>query len=156
MNSEKVMTIPAEISKSRANSKIKFIIGGLVIVLAVAYLIYTGIQSSAAYFLTIDELYARGETLTGRQIRVSGEVDPATIDYDHTTLTLKFDIMSETGEHLPVIFNGPKPDQMREGAQAIVEGKFDGNTFHADTLLLKCPSRYDADVIEEVQVDSYK
>jgi len=156
MNSEKVMTIPTEVSKSRANSKIKFIIGGLAIVLAVAYLIYTGIQSSAAYFLTIDELYARGDTLAGRQIRVSGEVDPATIDYDHTNLILRFEIMSETGEHLPVVFNGPKPDQMREGAQAIVEGKFDGNVFHADTLLLKCPSRYDADVIEEVQVDSYK
>ncbi len=153
MQHEKVMGIPSELVQQRSRGKTKFIIGGLVIVLAVVYLIYTGVQSSAAYFLTVDELYAQQSVMTGKQVRVSGMVDAATIDYNNKDLTLKFDVIGENGTNLPVVFIGPKPDQMREGAQAIVEGTFDGNIFTAKTLLLKCPSRYD-DTIEEVTVNS--
>lgn len=153
MQSDKVMGIPNENIQAKANKKTKFIAGGIVIVLAVVYLIYTGIQSSAAYYFTVDELYQRTDMI-GRQVRVSGFVDATTIDYDHKDLILKFDVMGENSQNLPVIFHGPQPDQMREGAEAIVEGTFDGSVFNAKTLLLKCPSRYD-DTIEEVKVNGY-
>jgi len=156
MHNEDVLTIPAELTKSKANKKTKFIVGGVAIALAVAYLIFTGIQSSSAYFLTIGELFAKGDAMVNRQVRVSGMVDETTIDYNHKDLILAFDVMGENGERLPVIFNGPKPDQMREGAEAIIEGKFDGNTFHASTLLLKCPSRYDESTVEEIQVEAVR
>ncbi len=154
MQSEKVMGIPSELVQQRSRGKTKFIVGGLVIALAVVYLIYTGVQSTAAYFLTVDELYAQQSAMMGKQVRVSGMVDATTINYDNKTLTLNFEIMGENGQNLPITFNGPMPDQMREGAEAIVEGTFDGNIFTAKTLLLKCPSRYD-DTIEEVTVNSY-
>ncbi len=154
MQSEKVMNIPNEVTKSRAQGKAKFIIGGLVIAVAVAYLIFTGIQSSAAYYLTVDELYAKQSAMINKQVRVSGMVDTSTIDYNHQDLILKFNILGEDGKSLPIVFNGPQPDQMTEGAEAIVEGKFDGSVFNAQTLLLKCPSRYD-DTVEEVTINSY-
>ena len=65
-------------------------------------------------------------------------------------------IASETGERMPVVFNGPKPDQMREGAEAILEGKYNGEEFQAQSLLLKCPSRYEEGTIEEVQVEAVR
>ena len=145
-----------DLSGRRANKKMKFIVGGLVIVLAIAYLIYTGIQSTSAYFLTVDELRAQSQTMAGRTVRVSGKVDAETINFDNRDLTLTFDILSETGQRLPVVFNGPKPDQMREGAEAIVEGKFDGAQFTAQTLLLKCPSRYEEGTIEQIQVEAVR
>jgi cytochrome c-type biogenesis protein CcmE len=126
MQRNEPLSIPMELSGSRANKKVKFIIGGMAIVLAVIYLIYTGIQSTSAYFLTVDELHGRS------------------------------DILSETGQRLSVVFNGPKPDQMREGAEAIIEGKFDGNQFAAQTLLLKCPSRYEEGTIEQIQVEAVR
>ena len=55
-----------------------------------------------------------------------------------------------------VVFNGPKPDQMREGAEAILEGKYDGEVFQAQSLLLKCPSRYEEGTVEEVQVEAVR
>ena len=145
-----------KIAGQSANKKTKFIVGGVVIVLAIVYLIYTGVQSSAAYFLTVDELYAKGETMHNRTVRVSGKVDEATIGFNNRDLILAFDVTSESGERLHVIFNGPKPDQMREGADAILEGKYDGQTFTAQSLLLKCPSRYEEGTIEEVQVDAVR
>ena len=149
-------TPPVQLAGQVANKKTKFIIGGVIIALAIAYLIYTGVQSSAAYFLTVDELYAKGAAVENQTVRVSGKVDTATIDFNNRDLRLAFDVTSETGQRLHVIFNGPKPDQMREGAEAIVEGKYDGQAFTAQSLLLKCPSRYEENGIEEVQVEAVR
>jgi len=150
-------TIPSvQVAERNANKKIKFIVGGVVIALAVVYLIYAGIQSSSAYFLTVDELHAKGEAIHNRTVRVSGDVDAQTIDFNNRDLILAFDVTSDTGDRMHVVFNGPQPDQMREGAEAILEGKYDGNTFTAQTLLLKCPSRYEEGTIEEVQVEAVR
>jgi cytochrome c-type biogenesis protein CcmE len=145
-----------QISERTANKKTKFIIGGVVIALAIVYLIYNGIQSSAAYFLTVDELHAKGTAIENRTVRVSGKVDADTIDFSNRDLILAFDVTSETGDRMHVTFNGPKPDQMREGAEAIVEGKYNGEVFTAKSLMLKCPSRYEEGTIEEVQVDAVR
>ena len=150
-------TVPSvKVAERAANKKTKFIIGGVIIALAIVYLIYNGIQSSAAYFLTVDELYAKGTAIENRTVRVSGQVDADTIDFNNRDLILTFDVTSETGERLPVIFNGPKPDQMREGAEAIMEGKYDGELFTAQSLMLKCPSRYEEGTIEEVKVEAVR
>ena len=150
-------TVPSvKVSERAANKKIKFIVGGVVIALAIVYLIYNGIQSSAAYFYTVDELYAKGAAAENQTVRVSGQVDADTIDFNNRDLILTFDVTSETGERLPVLFNGPKPDQMRAGAEAIIEGKYDGELFTAKTLMLKCPSRYEEGTIEEVQVEAVR
>lgn len=145
-----------QIAGQAANKKIKFIIGGVIIALAIAYLIYTGVQSSAAYFLTVDELYQKGVAVENQTVRVSGKVDATTIEFNNRDLLLTFDVMSETGQRMHVVFNGPKPDQMREGAEAIIEGKYDGQAFTAQSLLLKCPSRYEEQGFEEVQVEAVK
>ena len=147
---------PVQVAGRAANKKIKFIIGGVIIAAAIVFLIYNGIQSSAAYFLTVDELYAKGAAIENRTVRVAGQVDADTIDFNNRDLVLKFDVTSETGERLPVVFNGPKPDQMREGAEAILEGKYDGQMFTAQSLMLKCPSRYEEGTIEEVQVEAVR
>jgi cytochrome c-type biogenesis protein CcmE len=150
-------TIPAiEIESTSANKKIKFIVGGVVIALAIVFLIYSGIQNNATYFWTVDELYAKGEAQYNRPVRVSGVVDGDTIEFNNRDLILEFDVLSATGERMPVVFNGPKPDQMRDEAEAILEGKFDGDVFTAQSLLLKCPSRYEEGTIEEVQVEAVR
>jgi cytochrome c-type biogenesis protein CcmE len=149
--------IPAiVIQDASANKKLKFIIGGVVIALALVYLIYSGIQNNSTYFLTVDELYAKGAAQYNRPVRVSGKVDANTIQFNNRDLILTFDVTSDAGGRMHVIFNGPQPDQMREGAEAILEGKYDGQTFTAQSLLLKCPSRYEEGTIEQVEVKSVK
>jgi len=151
-------TVPSvQVAGRSANKKVKFIVGGVAIALAIVYLIYTGIQSTSAYFLTVDEFYAKGEAIHNRTVRVSGKVDEASIDFNNRELILAFEVTSEeTGQRMPVVFNGPKPDQMRHDADAILEGKYNGEVFNAQSLLLKCPSRYEEGVIEEVQVDAVR
>ncbi len=144
-----------KINEGTANKKIKFIIGGAMIALAVFYLVYMGIQSNATYFLTIDELYAKSATMQNQAVRISGKVDEKTITFNNKELILAFDVVSESGQRMPIIFNGPRPDQMREGSEAIIEGKYDGTIFKAQNLLLKCPSKYEGEP-EQIQVQAVK
>jgi len=94
--------------------------------------------------------------LYGRNVRVSGKVEGDSIDFNSRDLILRFEILGESGETLPVVFNGPKPDQMRHEAEAIIEGKYDGNEFVAKELLLKCPSRYEESGFTEERVKAVR
>jgi cytochrome c-type biogenesis protein CcmE len=139
-----------------SNKRIKFIIGGAVIAVAIVYLIFTATQSTAAYFLTVEELHDKGSTIYDRNVRVSGKVLGDSVDFNSRDLILRFEIIGEGGETVPIVFNGPKPDQMRHDAEAIVEGKFDGNEFTAQELLLKCPSRYEESGFTEEKVEAVR
>ncbi|MCC7353779.1 MAG: cytochrome c maturation protein CcmE [Anaerolineae bacterium] len=135
-----------------ANKRIKFAIGGVVVLVAVVYLIVNALGTTGQFFLTVSEVQAKGTSIYGRPLRVSGDIVPDSIDWNAPTLMLKFSITD--GSHtMPVSFHGPKPDNMnREGSQAIVEGKLNADgVFQANTLLLKCPSRYEEMEITEVK-----
>jgi hypothetical protein len=65
--------------------RIKFILGGLLILAAVVYLIASSTQASAEYFLTIDELNAKGSSVVDKNVRVSGAIIGDSITYDPQT-----------------------------------------------------------------------
>jgi cytochrome c-type biogenesis protein CcmE len=146
----------------------KFILGGLLILAAVIYLIVSSTQASAEYFMTINELKADGDAAVGKSLRLSGAVMGDTIQYDPQTLTLTFDVAHVPGDnadieaqgglaevlheavmdpsraHIKVVYVGPKPDLLRNEAQAIMTGHMEADgIFYADELLLKCPTRYE-------------
>jgi len=146
----------------------KFIIGGLLILAAVVYLIASSTQASAEYFMTVDEVSAQGQSVVGKSLRVSGAVVGDSIKYDPQSLTLTFDVAHVPGNnqevdaqgglaevlHAAVIdptrtriqvqYSGPKPDLLKNEAQAIMTGKIGADgVFHADELLLKCPTKYE-------------
>jgi len=145
----------------------KFIIGGAVILAAVVYLIVTSTQANAEYFMTIDELKAQSQNVVGKNLRISGAVVGDTIQYEPQTLTLSFEVANVTGDNnqveaqgglaavlhaavidpnrnrIKIIYIGPKPDLLKNEAQAIMTGQLGADgVFRADELLLKCPSKY--------------
>ena len=152
----------------------KFVIGGLLILGAVVFLIWSSTAATSEYFLTIDELNDKGAEVVDRSVRLSGAVIGDTIQYDAQTLTLTFEIAHVPGDqamiddegglaealHLAVMdpsrsrvqveYIGPLPDLLRHEAQAIVTGKLgEDGVFHAEELLLKCPTKYEEAVPEQ-------
>ncbi|MBC7236198.1 MAG: cytochrome c maturation protein CcmE [Chloroflexi bacterium] len=131
----------AEIPLARSRARSKFLIGGLLIVVAVAYLIITAARGSTAYYLTVAELKAQGAT--GRQVRVAGYVIGESIVWSAQDLRLEFDLQDDSGT-LPVIYIGARPDMFRDGAEVVVEGRYnEQGVFEAGNMLLKCPSKYE-------------
>ena len=156
------------VGTATGGSRVKFWIGGLLIVAAIVYLIASSTSAAAQYYMTIDEVKAQGAAVAGRNLKVSGAVDGATIVYDMQSLTLQFSIANVSGDmdeiekagglaevlhqavadpsaaRMPVVYIGPRPDLLRDEAQAIVTGQLgDDGIFYADELLLKCPTRYE-------------
>lgn len=162
-------------SRKKAAGKGKFILGGLLIIAAVVYLVVSTTQASAQYFLTVEELNAKMATLEGQGVRVSGAVLGDTIQYDPSTLTLTFAVANIPGSNeeieaqgglaevlhqatldksrpqLNVVYKGVKPDLLKNEAQAIMTGKIgEDGLFHAEELLLKCPTKYEEAVPNQV------
>jgi cytochrome c-type biogenesis protein CcmE len=163
-----------EAARPHSGSRLKFLIGGLLIVSAVVYLVFSTMQSTSQYFLTVSELKARGNEMVGRDVRLSGAVMGDSISYDPETLILRFTIAHTPGDqkevdaagglaavlhqavvdpnaaHIQVQYNGVMPDLLRNEAQAIMTGKLgDDGVFYADELLLKCPTKYEDAVPEQ-------
>lgn len=152
----------------------KFILGGLFILAAVVYLIFSSTQQSAEYFMTVDELKTKGSQVIDKSLRLSGAVIGDSIQYDPQTLTLTFDVANVPGDNaeieaqgglaavlkaavadptrtrVTVVYVGPKPDLLRSEAQAIMTGHLgtDG-IFYAEELLLKCPTKYEEAVPQQ-------
>jgi cytochrome c-type biogenesis protein CcmE len=92
--------------------------------------------------------------MIGERVRVSGAVVADSEDWNAREVTLRFAIHDENNAQLPILFYGPRPDNFARAAEAIIEGELlaDGS-FKADTLLLKCPSRYEEEP-EEIFVEA--
>lgn len=140
--------IPLELQTEQASSvNMRYIIGGLLLLVFVGFLGYQIVRATTttgAYFMTVSELLAESD-IQGQRIRVNGNVVAGSEDRNAQEILLKFSIVDEGGtQNLPIVFKGPRPDNFQRGASAIIEGELlaDG-TFQADTLLLKCPSRYE-------------
>jgi cytochrome c-type biogenesis protein CcmE len=152
----------------------KFVIGGILILGAVVFLIWSSTAANAEYFLTIDELNAKGSGVVDKNLRVSGAVIGDSIQYDAQSLTLNFDVahvpadnlaiesegglaevlhqavMDPSRARIKVVYVGPRPDLLRNEAQAIMTGHMGADgVFYAEELLLKCPTRYEEAVPEQ-------
>jgi len=125
------------------SSRMKFVIGGLVVVIVVVALIATSFSGSTSEYLTIGEVKALGPDQT-QNSRVAGKIVSDSVEWDTAAFHLAFEIEDETGR-LPISYNGPKPDMMADAVEAVAIGKYDPakQVFTADELLMKCPSKYE-------------
>jgi len=139
------------------SKQLKFLIGALVIIAALAYFGYQGFNESMSYFQTIPELYASGDkAFERRSIRVQGEVVAGTIRREGpaTVFTIgpkdfktpkSFKPGPDT-ETLQIRYVGKDaiPDTFRDYANAIVTGQLqkDG-TFEGTFIQAQCASKYE-------------
>src|SRR5512144_411098 len=86
-------------TQAGSGGRAKFIVGGLLIVAAIVYLIISSTHANAQYFLTVEELRAKGESVAGRELRICGAVGGDSIQYDPQSLTLSFTVADVPGDN---------------------------------------------------------
>lgn len=144
------------------SSRLKFLIGGILILAAVTYLIISSTTNGARYYITVDELLTNNSQYVGKTVRISGAVLGDSIQYDDKNLIIDFTIANVPSDYdnlaealhqavnnpdarrIPIHITGQvKPDLLKNEAQAILTGTLDEKgVFHATELLLKCPTRF--------------
>lgn len=122
----------------------RVLIGGAVIAVAVVYLIFTATSATGAYYMTVDDLQARGTDASNRRLRLGGAVMPGSIERSEASLAVRFRL-GQNERSLPVLYQGITPDIFGEDVTVVVEGRYtrDG-LFVADRLLAQCPSKMEA------------
>jgi cytochrome c-type biogenesis protein CcmE len=116
---------------------------GVLVAVCLAYLIYSASTSgtATAYYRTVAEV--KGQPVGDGKVRVLGTVQEDVQRFDGG-LEVRF-TASQDGVSMPVDYRGALPDIFRPGIQVVVEGRFERDgVFHADQLLAKCPSRFQA------------
>lgn len=155
--------------QSAAPERIKFIIGGVLLLGAVIYLVMSGTISGAQYFVTVDDVVHNAD-YAGQTVRISGAVLGDTIEFDAENLIIDFTVVNMSSEYsdlaaelnqavndtsrtrLDVHIEGEVlPDLLQHEAQAILTGSLgEDGVFYATELLLKCPSRYEEALPQQV------
>jgi cytochrome c-type biogenesis protein CcmE len=137
--------------------KLKFVVGGLVILAAIASLGAFALSKNAVYYYTVSEMKASGPR---ENVRVSGQLLAGSVQGGEVGAPLRFKIYdkladgqvlqvanAQDSQVLEVSFVGTVPDSFKDDpkTEVVVEGDYSPNgLFNADTMLAKCPSKYQA------------
>ncbi len=127
--------------------RLKFVIAIGLIASAIGVLVYTAVDQTKMYMLTVAEFLGSGTAYSGTTVRIAGRVRPGSMRWEADTRDLYFtlDDIEATGT-LAVHYNGILPDMFQEGRDVIVEGPSIGSDpFVATTVLTSCPTKYEAE-----------
>ena len=124
-------------------SKVKLIVGGLIVSAAVSFLAFAGVREGWVYYVPVDEFVA-DQSLQDSRVRLHGKVGEEDFQVSSAELSAKFDLLGDTSK-VRIDYSGIIPDLFQTDRDVVVEGRLDeSGVFKADVLLTKCASKYEA------------
>ncbi|MBT8407861.1 MAG: cytochrome c maturation protein CcmE [Deltaproteobacteria bacterium] len=122
--------------------KKSYVIGGVVIVLAMALAMYS-FQSTLTSYVSVNEAKA-----SNRPVQVAGLVVEGTDKYDLNSNNLLFTLREDSGDEMKVEYDGPRPGNFDNVTKVVAIGKYEPKreVFLAKELLVKCPTKYEGRV----------
>jgi len=131
--------------------KAKYIIGGIIIVVFVAW-------GATAFFKTTIQ-YVPLETAinSDKVVQVLGKIDFDQVSYNVEESRLEFAVYDAeavdeaAAERMKVVYYGVVPGNFDQATSVVLKGKADGDMFVADQMLVKCPSKYQGEEGDEYQ-----
>lgn len=128
---------------------IRFILpAGLIVVVLIFLLI--SLNSNLVFFYTPTEVLD-GEVDASRRFRLGGQVASETVVITSDGVSFR---VTDGREAVDVVHVGAPQQLFREGIGVVIEGEWDGRTFHSDTMLVKHDEQYGTNdgVYEEGEV----
>ena len=120
---------------------------GVVIVVAIGFLVFKGLTSAIVFFKTANEAVAQRATLGNSTFQLEGMVMPGTVRTirDSAGTTVAF-VVESSGVKVAVTNTGSAPQLFQPGIPVIVVGHFVGTTdrFASDQILVKHSNSYSA------------
>ena len=129
----------------------------IIIVIAVAIGIIITSAGDASTYCTFDEAHAMALAGNENSIHVVGELkkddngNVIGIEPGADRVSFSFVMVDELNKEQLVRYNEPMPPDFLKSEKVVVIGKYKGESFHAEKILLKCPSKYE----EESALSTY-
>ena len=127
-------------------AKIKVI--SVALIFFFSFLIYKAVESSLVYYLTVSEAVDAQSFSKIKRLRVSVIVESCAITRNEDG-SISFNI-KDADSMIHVQYKGVIPDIFKDEIEAVVEGSIKDDTFFANKLFAKCPTKYE----DEKLVDS--
>lgn len=122
--------------------KVKYIVGILIIVGFIAFAAIN-LSKSLTPYVSLDD--AKKST---KVVQVKGQRVVGSEYFDIENKVFTFKMADDKGEQFQVIYNGVKPANLEQAEEIVVIGRYTKGHFEADQLLVKCPSKYQAEGAE--------
>lgn len=123
---------------------------------AFGYLLYGGIDQNVVFFLTPQELLAKGSKVYDVPVRLGGQVKPGSVHWDAEKLDLRFNVKDGVRE-VVVHSRGAPPQMFRDGMGVVVEGRYGADgVFESTNLMIKHNEEYRAPMPGEKPREMYK
>jgi len=119
----------------------------LVIAGALGVLIWRGLGNATVYFKTADEAVAQRAKLGTHRFRIEGTVQPGVSQVGEN---VGF-VIANNGVFVPVLHHGGPPQLFKPGIPVVLEGRFSGNVFASDLIMVKHTESYVAKHPERVR-----
>ena len=97
------------------------------------------------YYKHVDEVLAKKDDWRGKRLQLHGFVVPGTIAkrFDRERQVLEYKFRTENcGAVMEARFAGVVPDTFKDGAEVVLKGTLEGDTFKTSEVMAKCPSKY--------------
>lgn len=120
--------------------KAKLIVA-VVIVVIVAVWAFSSFTKSMTSYVSFNEAQKRPE-----RVQVMGAIDHEQVVWDIDRKLLSFPITDTAGVTMLVRYTGTMPGNFGQATHAVCVGKYSGQAFVAEQLLIKCPSKYQGEI----------
>jgi cytochrome c-type biogenesis protein CcmE len=119
-----------------------------IIIVSVALTIILSTAGDASSYVTFAEAIKMAREGNKKKIHVVGTLKKddrgnfTGIEPSPDRLAVAFTMVDNNSEERKVFYNEPMPPDLLKSEQVVVIGSFRDETFVADKILLKCPSKY--------------
>jgi cytochrome c-type biogenesis protein CcmE len=127
--------------------KKKYLIGGIIILLAIGSLGFMAFRGAATYYYTVSEILGKGSAIYGQNVRIAGQVATGSVQKlqpNENAIQFVLVDLDSSSSRVSVNYKGAIPDAFKEGNEAVVEGHMTPTgAFYAQQIIVKCPSKYE-------------
>jgi cytochrome c-type biogenesis protein CcmE len=125
----------------------------LLVVIAIAIGIIVSTADDASTYVGFGEAWAMSTSGNNKEIHVVGQLKKASdgqiigIKEGEDRVSFSFVMVDDAGKEQQVNYNQPMPPDFTRSEKVVVIGSYNGDTFNASRIILKCPSKYQEEKI---------
>lgn len=120
----------------------------ILVVIATAVAILVSTAGDASSYVSFSEAYKLASNGSKKDIHVVGVLKKDEqgniigIREGADRVSFSFIMVDDSGKEQTVTYNEPMPADFTKSEKVVVIGSYEGESFHASKILLKCPSKY--------------
>ncbi len=142
-------------SNVEGRKRATIVVAAVILLGAFGYLLYGGLDKNVVYFLTPQELLAKGPAAVDVPMRLGGMVSPGSVKWDAEKLDLRFEVMDGV-KTVEVHSKGAPPQMFRDNMGVVCEGRFRNGVFESTNLMIKHSEEYRAPKPGQTPQEMYK